>query len=101
MLHTTNDAARGTHAKVDVESLLGGTPPSDLAIRLKDKVVLIAQDADEMVDMTHVARALRTLGHPPVVLNNAAFTTPDRRALPVETAGLFYRTEYIPIDRAP
>lgn len=76
------------------------TKPTAMALRLKDKIALIVDDREQLRNSLFVARLLRRLGHPCVVLDNSGFLAgEDGSWAPAHP--LLARNDYVAIDAAP
>lgn len=75
--------------------------PTEIARRLKDKVVFICQVNYHLRNAASLARELGLRGHPCVVLDNSAFVSIGRRQLPPQENNIFRGTEHIQIARPP
>ena len=75
--------------------------PSDMARRLKGKVVIIGQVDYQVRNAARLAGALRQRGQPCVVLDNSAIADKGRRRFGPGEHGLFRRTEHIQIHESP
>lgn len=74
---------------------------SDMAMRLKDKIVLIGQVDYQIKNAALAARELRKRGHACVVLDNSGFVAGGKRKFQSKNRGLFWRTEHIKIPSGP
>lgn len=81
--------------------LKSGMEPSEMALRLKDKVVFIGQVDYQIRNAATLAHELRLRGHPCVVLDNSAFASGSLRQLRPNESGIFWRTEHIKISKPP
>ena len=75
--------------------------PTEMARRLKDKVVFVCQVDYQLRNAAALARELRQRGYPCVVLDNSAFASGGLRKLPSKENKVFWRTERIQIARPP
>jgi FkbM family methyltransferase len=71
--------------------------PSDMARRLKGKIVIIGQVDYQVRNAARLARALRQRGHPCAVMDNSAVADEGRRQTGPDERNLFWRTEHIKI----
>ncbi len=78
-----------------------GVGPSDMARRLKDKIVIIGQVDYQVRSAAAFARELRLQGHPCVVLDNSGFAADGKRVFPSNEEHIFYRTQHIRVQSGP
>lgn len=74
---------------------------SNLALRLKDKIVLIGQVDYQVKNAALAARELRKRGHACVVLDNSEFVAGGKRKFLAKDRAVFWRTEHIKIPKGP
>jgi FkbM family methyltransferase len=74
---------------------------SNVAIRLKDKVVFIAQVDYQVRNAAITARELRKLGYECVVLDNSGFVADGKRQFSKREQSIFWRTEHIRVENGP
>jgi len=91
---------RFMHAQAGLDFRFG-IGPSEMAHRLKDKIVFIGQVDYQVRNAAAFSRELRLNGHPCVVLDNSSFAAGGARRFKKEDSKLFYRTEHIQIDTPP
>jgi len=75
--------------------------PTEIARRLKDKVVIICQVDYQLRNAAAFAHELRLRGYPCVILDNSTFVAGGRRQLPPEENKIFRGMERIKIARRP
>lgn len=75
--------------------------PTEIARRLKDKIVFICRNNYHLRNAAAFASELRLRGHPCVVLDNSAFASGGQRQLPPEENKIFRYTERIKVARPP
>lgn len=83
------------------EALKFGIGPSDMALRLKDKIVIIGQVDYQVRSAAAFARDLRLQGHPCVVLDNSGFAADGKRKFPPNEEHIFFRTQHIRVEGGP
>ncbi len=74
---------------------------SDMALRLKDKIVLVGQVDYQVKSAAMAARELRKRGHACVVLDNSEFVADGKRKFSLNDRSVFWRTEHIKVHKAP
>ena len=115
-LHADNVAGRPTRLQEAIEqNFPRGVPaqpdnktrlkyslvPTEIARRLKDKVVIICQVDYHLRNAAALVHELRLRGHPCAVLDNSAFVSSGLRQLPPEEDKIFRGTERIKIAMPP
>ena len=115
-LHADNVAGRPTRLQKAIEqNFPRGVPalpndktrleyslvPTEMAQRLKDKVVFICQVDYQLRNAAVFAGELRRWGYPCAVLDNSAFVAGGRRQLPPEEDKIFQGMERIQVTRPP
>ena len=75
--------------------------PSEIARRLKDKVVFICRNNYHLRNAASFASELRLRGHPCAVLDNSAFASGGLRQLPSKESKIFQGIERIKVTRPP
>ena len=83
------------------ETLKYGIGPTDMAQRLKDKIVIIGQVDYQVRSAAAFARELRLQGHPCVVLDNSGFAADGKRKFPPNEEHIFFRTQHIRVESGP
>lgn len=78
-----------------------GVGPTEMAQRLKDKIVIIAQVDYQVRNAAAFARELTLRGHTCVVLDNSGFVARGKRRFPENEHHIFYRTEHIKVKAGP
>ena len=78
-----------------------GMEPSEIACRLKDKIVFVAQVDYQVRSAALFARKMRLRGHPCIVLDNSLFASGGARQLSPDEKNIFYTTEHIKIEKPP
>lgn len=74
---------------------------SDVAVRLKDKIVFIGQVDYQVKNAALAARELRKRGHACVVLDNSDFVAGGKRKFLLKDRSVFWRTEHIKVPSGP
>jgi len=89
-------------ALYDTEALLPeGLGPSNIAQRLKDRIVLICQVDYHFRNAAAFARQLALRGYSCVVVDNSGFAAGGKRPVTPEDRKLLWRTQYLKIDKPP
>ncbi len=78
-----------------------GLRPSEVASRLKDRVVIICQVDYHFRNAAAFAKQLALRGYPCVVVDNSAFAAGGKRPVSADDRRLLWRTTYLRIDRPP
>lgn len=83
------------------QALKFGIGPSEMAQRLKDKVVFIGQVDYQVRTAAAFARELTLRGHTCVVLDNSGFVAGGKRPFPQSEHDVFYETEHVSVETGP
>lgn len=78
-----------------------GMGPSEMAQRLKDKIVFVAQVDYQVRNAAAFARELTLRGHTCVVLDNSAFVAGGKRLFSPGSPDIFYKTEHVRVETGP
>lgn len=78
-----------------------GLQPSDIAQRLKDKIIIICQVDYHFRNAAMMAKYLALRGYPCVVVDNSGFAAGGKRPVSAEDRRLLWRTQYLKIERPP
>tara|TARA_R100001129_G_scaffold11038_1_gene7261 strand:- start:3586 stop:6723 length:3138 start_codon:yes stop_codon:yes gene_type:complete len=78
-----------------------GMGPSEMAQRLKDKIIFVAQVDYQVRNAAAFARELTQRGHTCVVLDNSAFVAAGKRLFLPGEHDIFYRTEHVRVETGP
>lgn len=83
------------------QALKYGIGPSEMAQRLKDKVVFVGQVDYQVRTAAAFARELTLQGHTCVVLDNSGFVAGGKRPFPESEHDIFYETEHVSVESGP
>jgi FkbM family methyltransferase len=78
-----------------------GLQPSDIAQRLKDRIVIICQVNYHFRNAAMMAKGLALRGFPCVVVDNSKFAAGGKRLVSAEDRRMLWRTQYLTIEEAP